>query len=82
MKKDWNTTMTNWKVLYQKLLSIEEKLKKLRKKEINKLGLIKHIDDCIAIITCDIRRVDIDAANKGIQETNILVDTGHFLYLF
>lgn len=81
MKKDWNKTMENWNPLFKKLLSIESRLKKSRRKDINKWAVIKHINDCIAMITWEIRRCDIDGANKGIEETKKLLEKGSFVYL-
>ncbi|MFA6570313.1 MAG: hypothetical protein WCT77_03675 [Bacteroidota bacterium] len=81
MKKDWNKTMENWKPLFTKLLSIESKLKKSRRKDIDKYKTIGHINDCIAMITFEIRRCDIDGANKGIKETKKLLEKGSFVYL-
>jgi hypothetical protein len=82
MKHDWNKTMASWNPLFKKLLSIESKLKKSRRKDINKRATIKHIEDCIAAITWEIRRCDIDGANKGIEETEKLIEKGSFVYFF
>lgn len=87
-KKDWNNTMKAWKPLFKKLLSIQSKLKKSRGNVVtknidgrnDKYAVIKHIDDCIAMITWEIRRCDIDGANKGILETTKLIEKGSFIY--
>lgn len=65
MVKDWNKTMLTWSSLYKKLLCIEVKLKKSRRKDINKYAVIKHVNDCISAISLQIRNVDIDGANYG-----------------
>lgn len=80
IKKDWNKTMENWKPLFEKLISIEKKMRKSRRKDINKYAVIGHINDCISMITWEIRRCDIDGANKGIEETNKLIEKGSFVY--
>jgi hypothetical protein len=80
MKKDWNETIKNWNELSLKLLSIEKKLKKSRRKDINRVSIIKHINDCTSMIVWEIRRNDIEGADNGIKETNKLLDKGVFAY--
>ena len=80
MTTDWNSVMPEWRILYTKLISIEAKLKKCRRTDINRLALIKHVNDCIAAVSFEIRRVNIQDTVSGMKAVNELIEQGKFIY--